>query len=179
MLIRSGVSKRHLSASKDTIDSKRWALLEGFKNGQSYFLHGKPGTGKTYIAVCLLKELGQVSPDYLRFVTMADLLMRIKATFEDGADESEKYVIREYTTRPCLVLDDIGVEKTTDWVLQILYTIIDRRYRDMLQTVFTSNLNLSQLADKLGERIPSRIAEMCGPDNILHITGPDRRLERR
>lgn len=178
ILLKAGVSRRHVNASRTDIEAKRWALLEGFKSGSSYFLFGIPGTGKTHMAVALMRETIS-SPDTMRFVTMADLLLKIKATFEPCADESETYVINHYSKVPCLILDDIGVEKPTEWTLQTLYTIIDRRYRNMEQTVFTSNLSLKELADRLGERIPSRIAEMCGPDNILHITGPDRRLERR
>jgi integrase len=56
-----------------------------------------------------------------------------------------------------LYLDDLGTEKPTDWALQTLYLIIDRRYPEMMQTIISSNLNLDELSSRLGDRIASRI----------------------
>ena len=74
-----------------------------------------------------------------------------------------------------LALDDIGSEKATDWALQMLYLLIDRRYSQMLKTIITSNLTLDQIADRLDDRISSRIAGMC---KIVSIKGKDRRLAK-
>lgn len=120
-------------------------------------------------------------------ITVPDLFFEIKSSFgkKDGRlvdwgdyipkkEMSESQIIEKYSEIEVLFLDDIGTEKTTDWAQQTLYTIIDRRYREKLQTTITSNLSLNELSDKTGDRITSRIAEMC---KIIELKGKDRRLK--
>lgn len=193
LLLDRGLGLRHTYAEWGNIKESWKKKTEGFLKGQSYYLWGGAGTGKTYLAAAMMKEYmrsgvlavtpvqknGVVMmrmPKECRFVPMVDLLMEIKASFESGSTECESNIIHRYADTPCLILDDIGVEKTTEWTLQIIYTIIDRRYREMKQTVITSNIDIQGLKDKLGERIPSRITEMCGKENVLNLSGKDRRV---
>jgi len=77
-----------------------------------------------------------------------------------------------------LVLDDLGAEKVSDFVLQTLYDLLDRRYGECLETIITSNLSLDQLTvhyGSHGDRLASRIAGM-GP--ALVLKGKDRRWQR-
>lgn len=72
-------------------------------------------------------------------------------------------------------LDDIGAEKVTDWVEETLYLIVNKRYEKMMPMIFTSNLPLSGLAEKIGDRTVSRIKEMC---HVVKLEGEDRRLKK-
>jgi DNA replication protein DnaC len=192
-LLRFGVPLRHIEASKEFIPEITWKRVEGFKKGECLYISGPVGTGKTYLAVCLLRDKVEndipsyqlvrrageekiVNPKQFNFSSMVDILADIRDSYKSDGEYTEKDIIDYCSKHPCLVLDDIGVEKVTEWSLQTLYAIIDKRYRDMRQTVFTSNLSLKDLKDRLGERIPSRIAEMCGTKNIINLTGKDRRL---
>ena len=84
-----------------------------------------------------------------------------------------RWIIQRYSEADCLVLDDLGAEKTTDWSFSVLYLIIDNRYNNYKKTIITSNFALNQLAGKLGDdRIPSRIRAMC---SIVKMDGDDRR----
>lgn len=185
-----GVSKRHRQATKEKIDTKIWESVSGFFDGNSYFIWGKAGTGKTFLASALINHFVYTHPDVKitdnatgvtryggnslpRIVSVPDLLLRVRASFKEHSDMSESSIIEDYSTIKRLFLDDIGVEKTSDWSLQTLYSIIDRRYREMRQTIITSNLSLEEISDKVGDRIASRIAEMC---KIIELKGKDRRL---
>jgi len=53
----------------------------------------------------------------------------------------------------------VHAEKTTEWALQTLFVIIDRRYRNMVKTIITSNLSLNEISEKIGDRIASRSEE--------------------
>ena len=78
---------------------------------------------------------------------------------------------------PFLLLDDLGAEKVSDFTLQTLYDLLDRRYGECLETLITSNLTLGQLAEHYGlhgDRLASRIA---GMGTTLAIKGKDRRWE--
>jgi len=72
-----------------------------------------------------------------------------------------------------LFIDDFGTEKGSEWVLETLYSIIDKKYEDVIPMIITSNLDLNALGVKMGDRIASRIAEMC---DVVEMTGLDRRL---
>lgn len=74
------------------------------------------------------------------------------------------------------MLDDIGAEKPTEWVRETLFSLIDFRYQNNKPIIFTSNFHLSNLENKLGKPIISRIVEMC---RVIKLDGEDFRLKIR
>ena len=71
-----------------------------------------------------------------------------------------------------LVIDDIGAEKSTEWVNERLLSIINTRMMKGLSTVYTSNCSLEEIGNRMGERISSRIR---GSATEIHLVGQDRR----
>ena len=135
---------------------------------ESTFIHGRIGSGKTIKAIYLM--LNEASncfvnrqPHHVKFISAPELLLEFKNTYNKTEGEiTENELVEYYSTFPLLVLDDIGVEKITGWSFQLLYIIINRRYENLKKTIFTSNFNLTELAEKLGDdHIPSRIQQMC------------------
>jgi len=176
MLRKAGVPRRFLQARRGDFDPAVFNAAEGFLTGRSegIFVHGPTGTGKTHFGVAVLSEiLSESETGSARFVTVPSLLMEIRATFKDSSPCSEEDLIRRFADLDILVLDDLGAEKNTDWAMQTLYLIVDRRYSDMRRTIITSNLALDGIAERVGERIASRVAGMC---RIIRLEGNDRRI---
>jgi DNA replication protein DnaC len=73
-----------------------------------------------------------------------------------------------------LVIDDLGAEKSSEWAREILYLIIDKRYSDLLPTIITSNLSPKELAEKLDDRLVSRLMEDA---IVIKIDGKDHRVK--
>ena len=172
LLARAGVSKRFLNCSFDNFKGKVPELRPAFITGQ-------PGTGKSHLAVAYLREDLLVHGEkHCRFLRTVDLLKEIRDSFDDHSGNSEKQLLDLYGARvPFLVLDDLGAEKVSDFVLQTLYDLLDRRYGECLDTLSTSNLSLDELAVHYGghgPRLGSRIAGM-GPTAVLR--GKDRRWQ--
>lgn len=162
-----GVPKRFLHARLEDFSDQTWAF-----GSNSLYLCGPAGTGKTYRAVAMLRrEIEERQNVRCRFVSMPELLLRLRATMNE-AEEQEIDVVNYYGRIPNLFLDDLGAERVTDWTRASLYIILDRRYANCLPTVITSNWDLNELGEYVGDRIASRIAGMC---EYLEITGPDRR----
>jgi DNA replication protein DnaC len=139
-------------------------------SGKGLFLHGDVGTGKTLYACAIALEIirrGFIYPDYpqfhrCQFVRTGNLLQEIKSSFDrqEGQPFTEQ-ILRRYSTIDLLIIDDIGIEQVTEWVLLIFQTVINDRYENVLPTIITSNLGLNELSKKLDARIASRIYEMC------------------
>jgi DNA replication protein DnaC len=134
----------------------------------SYFVYGDVYTGKTVWAAWMMLEAlksqylnpGTLSGGILFFKT-SEILNDLKACF-DNPDRDEQVFLNQLSDADFLVLDDFGSERPTDWVLGILYLLVDRRYESMKHTIFTSNLSLDEIAEKFGDnRITSRIERMC------------------
>lgn len=106
------------------------------------------------------------------FWKMPELSIEIKNCFNTKTDIEE--LIRENSTCDYLFLDDLGVEKMTDFVYECFYQIIDFRHDHELPTFITSNYSIKQIAEKLGDRITSRIVGMC---KIIKLDGEDKRLK--
>lgn len=149
--------------------------MEAFKAGQGLYLHGITGSGKTHTAIAMMQEwfstrimlngTGDIYPIVSSpvFLPAVELLHEIKASWDEHEarrSENENTILNRYSVRPLLVLDDLGAEKISDWSRQVIYLLLDRRYRDCKQTIITSNLTLQEIADVLEPRIASRLCEM-------------------
>jgi len=152
-----------LNTLGDKVNLRKLDLVE-----QGLFLYGPAGTGKTIYAAAILMEMKRLSylsgtSTYVQgaFVNTLNLLGEIKSTFSNNGQQAE-VLIEKYSSVDVLILDDLGMQKSTEWVLETLMLIINNRYENLKSTIITSNLNLEELAAQLGDdRIPSRIYEMC------------------
>jgi DNA replication protein DnaC len=137
----------------------------------SIYMSGTAGTGKTYTAAALLRAAWGASVHSAAWANVPTLLDELRRSMNQADRTSGQ--IEELCSATVVVLDDIGAEKPSEWVLDRLYVIVNSRYERELPTVFTSNLPLSQLYDRLGSRIASRLAEMT---QQFEIGGDDRRM---
>lgn len=123
------------SAGKELGAAKQSAILAA-KNSTGLVLSGKRGTGKTHLAVAIaLYAMKHGHQAIFRLVN--ELLNEIRRAVAEKADYYG--VIQRFKEVPCLVLDDLGKERTTDFGLDALYDIVDYRYRHELQTIITTN----------------------------------------
>jgi len=116
----------------------------------------------------LLATAPKIRPE-MRFYNVPRMLYYVKRDFQDRGD----YQDRVLDSNNVFILDDIGVEKVTEFVEEFLYMLINNQYEKVYPIIITSNLSLSQLAERLGDRIVSRIKEMC---EVVEIKGEDKRL---
>lgn len=136
------------------------------------WLAGGLGRGKTGLSLCALKEFMRAGHLSL-FVSTPELMDRLRATFGKTSDETQDELLKVITEVPFLVLDDLGVEKPTTYVLERFYLIIDKRQRNGRYTIFSSNLSTKDLEEYWrptdvdegefhpGLRIVERIREYC------------------
>jgi DNA replication protein DnaC len=155
----------------------RTLATEALDSGRNLFLHGLPGTGKSYLAAALMREV-LIRPEGRRGVSFHNvgmMLLQIKAAFSGQSEFSEYELIEKCSGYYFLVLDDLGLSKPTEWNVLTIDAIIDRRYVNQLRTktVITSNLTIDEIGVKYDDRIASRIAGMC---EIVEMKGPDRRM---
>lgn len=123
--------------------------------GKGLILMGNAGTGKTHLASAIANHLmNELIP--VKFGTFISLLDSVKKTFKTDRD-----IISSLTSIPLLVIDDLGKEKYTDWAKQILFQVVDERYNKELPIIITTNLNLKEMKEGIGEPIVSRLMEMC------------------
>jgi DNA replication protein DnaC len=144
---------------------------------ESLVLIGNTGCGKTHLAIAAMRYL--VDAERIgagsTFIPVPELLLKIRATFREGAGETEEEVIDRYSKCRFLILDDLGAEKTTEFSIATLELIINRRVMEDKQTIITTNLSLDEIEGKLSARIASRLSEM----NCVKITMPDYRKRVR
>lgn len=140
----------------------------------SLYLWGPLGTGKTGMAIGIIRHRVFKLESCL-FVKTPELLARIRENYNKSSDEQERDVVEAVKTAAFLVLDDLGSERSTDWVAEQLFRVVDYRHDHVLPTVFTSNLSLPELADHLDARTANRIGEMS---QQVELRGPNLRVRK-
>jgi DNA replication protein DnaC len=141
--------------------------------GHGLWLTGDIGTGKTTLAMLVSKSAIEAG-HHVAIYSLPRLLARIRRTYDADASElSYLDFFRRLTSVDLLHIDDLGAEKSSDWVLEQLYAIVDERYVEGRAMVVTTNLDLPQLEAQIGQRTVSRLAEICG--DPLPLFGADQR----
>jgi DNA replication protein DnaC len=144
-------------------------IAEGFPAvAKGLFLEGQPGVGKTHLAVAILKQIVQTTGARGLFYDTRDLLRVIRSTYDASIRTTELEILRPVMTCDLLVLDDLGAEKTSEWVEETMNLIVNTRYNERRLTVFTSNYpdipdetEPNSLLFRIGYRMRSRLHEMC------------------
>lgn len=142
--------------------------------GRGLWLFGGPGTGKTTLAMVTSRvalEAGRSVAIY----SMPKLLARIRRTFDgDAGEQSYLEFFGRLTGVDLLHIDDLGTENRTEWVTEQLYSIVNERYEARKALVVTTNKNEAELEREIGERVVSRLVEMC---ELVPVFGDDRRWQ--
>jgi DNA replication protein DnaC len=136
--------------------------------GVGLFLEGQPGVGKTHLAVAVLRRIIESTAARGLFYDTRELLRLIRSTYDPSIRTTEVEVLRPVLTADLLVLDDLGAEKTSEWVDETMNLIVNTRYSERRLTLFTSNYpdipddtDPNSLLFRIGARMRSRLHEMC------------------
>ncbi len=142
--------------------------------GRGLWFFGSVGTGKTTLAMLVSKHALEAGRS-VAIYSLPRLLAQIRTTFDDDRGNSYVDLLDRLTAVDLLHIDDVGAEKTSPWVLEQLYAIVNARYEDERSIVITTNLERDALAEQINERTVSRLEEMC---EVLPLWGADARQQR-
>jgi DNA replication protein DnaC len=145
-------------------DELKNAVKKAVDENKGVFVYGDTGTGKTYFCNAIANS------KRLKVENFVFLLSEFRDYIQKGY-YNEK--IKDLCNEDYLIIDDIGSEKTSDFVIEFIYTIVNRRYENMKRIVLTTNLQFKDFGNRYGDRILSRIAEMCV---LVELKGEDKRL---
>lgn len=148
---------------------KARAIANAFPSvDRGLFLEGQPGVGKTHLAVAVLKHVVQTTGARGLFYDTRDLLRLIRSTYNTSTHTTELEILTPVMMADLLVLDDLGAEKTSEWVDETMNLIVNTRYNERRITLFTSNYpdipddtDPNALLFRIGFRMRSRLHEMC------------------
>ena len=167
--------------NRKAVEVAKW-LIEYQDKGA--LLYGATGTGKTLLAAIVAREKMRRGVAVV-FASVPELLMDIRGSFGTGSTEE---ILRSVQKAPCLVMDDLGAERMSEWVSEQVFAILNYRSNHELQTIITSNYSLKGLAERMvltgkngtstddlqGRRILSRI---CGMSYVVEVQGKDFRMQ--
>lgn len=125
-------------------------------------LYGEPGNGKTHAVSCIANYLMLRGIPTI-CVSINKMLERIKETYSSYGKEGEETVLKSLSNADLLIIDDLGTEQKNEWSAAKIYNIMDRRYRNGLPTIITTNINLKDLENMYQKRTYDRLMEMCTP----------------
>ena len=147
---------------------KNWKRVKAENLGLLFW--GDVGTGKSYAAACIANALLEMRIPVL-MTNFSKMLNQMGGLY---SEERFSY-ISSLSGFSLLIIDDLGIERSTDYAKEQVYSIIDERYKSGLPVIVTTNLTIEDLRCPMhlaDARIYSRILEMCTP---VHVAGSDRR----
>ncbi len=179
----------HPSLALAHVTASRFAQEYDPRDGMGLLIIGKIGTGKTHLAVGIIKELILDRGISCLFYDYRELLKEIQNSYNAAVQTTELDVLRPVFDTDVLVLDELGAVKPTEWVWDTVSLILNTRYNDNRTTIITTNFEdqpaagvngsvspargasrAETLGDRIGERMRSRLHEMC---RVITLEGAD------
>jgi DNA replication protein DnaC len=181
----TGFPGAHLTQQKALLYVQRY--VEDYpvtSKGLGLLLHGSLGTGKTHLAIGIMRELIVRYGVECYFFDQQEFFKQIQLTYNPDSSTTEREVLKPALEGEVLVLDDVGMMKLSDWTSATTSLVLTRRYNAKLTTIVTTNYPVRAalpsnvaainheptLGDRITDRVLSRLQETCIP---IEITGPD------
>jgi DNA replication protein DnaC len=177
--IAEHIGRKYVNCTWDNIEMKE-SVVNGIRStissGGSVILSGKPGVGKTHVLTCIFRDIHK-SGSSCEFWTCPALFDKLRLLAMDSDNSLSKFV-DHFRDVEWLFIDDLGVGKVSEFVLEQLFRIIDWRSRDGAPVVITSNLTAPQIADVYDSRLSSRLVGLAADGGYgKEITGEDGRTK--
>jgi DNA replication protein DnaC len=155
-------------------------LMTGKPAGGILFA-GAVGTGKSHLAVAILKQANMSAI----FAPVPGIMRRMRDSFSLLSQGADSKLLKGLCEAPVLVLDDVGAERITGYSEETFYVLVNERYSNRRPTIFTTNKSLVEgqgemLADWVGERSFDRMMGLCwqndrGRLNVVQMIGQSKR----
>lgn len=136
------------------------------KTGQSFMMLGTVGTGKTHLSIGVALEVMKNGNSAV-FSSASKIFRAIKDTYHKGSHQKESEVMAIYTQCDLLIIDEVGVQRGSDFEKETFFDVINERYENMRPTIILSNLTIEEIKVFLGERVFDRLRENGGKAFLL------------
>jgi DNA replication protein DnaC len=200
LLEQAGIPKRYSNCSFDNFETHNDSHRRAKKLSQQFVKEypalnagllfiGPCGVGKTHLSVAIINELIKKKGAACYFYDFRELIRNIQSSYAPDSQITESDILYPIFMKDVLILDELGAKRTTAWVDEMVFYIINHRYNHKKLTLFTSNYLDSEddvedtreaffknkddsLLDRIGTRLRSRLYEMC---KVVSIEGDDYR----
>lgn len=131
------------------------------KTGRSLILSGKPGTGKSHLSAAVMHSV-LADGWNAHYVTCMDMIRSVRGTWRKDSERGEEEVLRSLGEKiDLLVIDEVGVQYGTDGEQNIIFDILDRRYREMRPVILITNTSRDAFRQFVGDRVFDRLREVA------------------
>lgn len=165
----AGYQPRNIAQTTAKVNMAAWVSNYGDKQ-TGLLLEGPVGTGKSGLASAMLMAVARLYEIEIRYWKITDLLRKERETFDSGFSDTPPLEAAMHV--PLLALDDLGIEKPSEWTQECISDLIDSRYSNNRKTILTTNLDAAGLKAQYGVRVADRLREMCA---TLVLDGESRR----
>ena len=155
-----GYNPKQIAMAKQYV--QHWE--EFLASSTGLLLWGNVGTGKSFIAGCIANALLDKGVPVI-MTNFARLLNKLTDMYSGDRNA----YIDSFTKYPLMIIDDLGVERNSEFTREQVFSVIDSRYRSQLPMIVTTNLSLEELKDTTDlskARIYDRVIERCLPIRV-------------
>lgn len=175
------------TASLDEIDGKEESTIvqakayvetfnQMFSDNIGILLSGPVGTGKSYIAAAIANGIMEKYQYSVKFRSIPQIIRDMQ---KNGLNSDQNQYLSDVCSAKLIIFDDLGIERKTEYVTELLYSIINERHRKNMPTIITTNIPISEFRSENipteFQRVYSRILSMCNIN--ITVNGRDRRKD--
>ncbi len=145
--------KKLVIANHSEVETQSKKIIHKFKKG--LFLFGNTGRGKTYSLYAIRNNLDSAG----NVDVWVETLFNLKQNF--NSNKTKGKILDDLLWYDYIFLDDVGVEKDTEWSQEIFYMVVNKIYVEEKTLFMSTNLTVEEFSNKYGDRIMDRLTEIC------------------